>query len=105
MASAVRGACNYGRRPRESRLYINPQGFLDDDEVVGGSQLEDTYRREEFSSVQDWSYCKRMVDLVWVNETKVEGPETEEAEARPRRRLRHWECIANASYQCGCGCL
>ena len=105
MASAVRGACNYGRRPRESRSYINPQESVNEDEVVGGSQLDVTYCREEFSSVQDWSYCKRKVDPDWVNETKVEGPETKEAEARLRRRLRHRECIANATYQCGCGCL
>ena len=84
---------------------MDSQGSVDDGEDVGGSQLEDTYRREDFTSVQDWLYCKRMVDPVWANEMEEEGPETEEAEARLMRRMREQKCIANATYQCGSGCL
>ncbi len=37
--------------------------IVDDGEDVGGRQLGDAYRREDFPSVQDWLYCKLMVDL------------------------------------------
>ena len=84
---------------------MDSQGSVDDGEDVEGSQLEDTYRRGDFPSVQDSLYCKRMVDPVWANEMEEEGPETEEAEARLMRRMREQKCIASATYQCGCGCL
>ena len=82
---------------------MDSQGSADDGEDVGWSQCDDTYRREDFPSVEDWLYCKRMVDLVWVNEMEEEeSPETEEPEARLLRRTRQQKCIPAAIYKCGC---
>ena len=51
--------------------------------------------------MEDWLYCKKMVDLVWVNEMEDEDcPETEEPEARVLRRSRQNKCIPVARYEC-----
>ena len=82
---------------------MDSQGSADDGEDVGWGQWDDTYPRKDFPSVEDWLYCKRMVDLVWVNEMEEEeSPETEEPEARLLRRTKQQKCIPAARYECGC---
>ena len=77
---------------------MDSQGSADEDD---NGQYDDTYVREDFPSVEDWLYCKKMVDLVWVNEMEdADGPETEEPEARVLRRSRQNKCIPVASYKC-----
>ena len=77
------------------------QGSADDDEDVGWSKCGYTYLRDDFPTVEDWLYCKKMVDLVWVNEMEDEDfSETEEPEARVLRRTEQKKCIPAARYKC-----
>ena len=43
---------------------MESQGPADEDDNVGWSQYDDTYVREDFPSVEDWLYCKKMVVVV-----------------------------------------
>ena len=77
------------------------QGSADDDEDVGRSKCGYTYLRDDFPTVEDWLYCKKMVDLVWVNEMEDEDfSETEGPEARVLRRTEQKKCIPAARYKC-----
>ena len=58
------------------------------------------YRIEEFPSAQEWAYCKKMTELAWVNEMEEDGSDTEEPDARVRRRVKEQKCIAAATFKC-----
>ena len=61
--------------------------------------MVDSYERDDFPSLQDWLYCTRMTNLVWMDETEEDGPDNEEAADRLRRRVGSQKCIAAAAFR------
>ena len=58
------------------------------------------YCRDDFPSAREWIYCKNMTELAWINEMEEDGSDTEEADARVRRRVKEHKCVAAATFKC-----
>ena len=58
------------------------------------------YRIEEIPSAREWICCKHMTELAWVNEMEEDGSDTEEPDARVRRRVKEQKCVAAATFKC-----
>ncbi len=57
--------------------------------------------RNDFLTVADWLYYKRMISLVMGDEAEdKDGSEDEDTEERYSRLLRTRQCVAGAEYQC-----
>ena len=57
--------------------------------------------RDDFLTVRDWLYYRRMISLVLADEAEdKDGCEDEDTEARYSRLLRTQKCVAGAIYEC-----